>query len=145
VPTITGVSTYWNAVSFKWELRVTGTDITGSLAGTYLSINGRRQTAINLTPVEAWFEISNVTQGALDKINLYWEVGRGNGEALLSSATLALEPKVVSVSPSTGSVGGTLITINVQGLGPDDSGVEIVDGSGASLCQSVEIYEYGVI
>lgn len=49
-------------------------------------------------------------------MNVYWKVGLGNGTDKLTGVTL--EPKLVSVNPKKGSAGGTIITLDVQGVGP---------------------------
>jgi len=55
---------------------------------------------------------------------------------------MTLTPKLVSVSPNSGSVGGTLITAVVPGAG---SSIDIVDSTGSSVCESVKLVSYGVV
>lgn len=53
-----------------------------------------------------------------------------------------MTPKLVSIIPSSGSIGGTLITAVVPGAG---SSVDIVDSTGTSICESVQLKSYGVV
>lgn len=74
---------------------------------------------------------------------VYFDVGIGKGNNLLTGVTLL--PKLVSVSPKQGSAGGTLITLNVQGVGFATTGLEVVNAAGVSICQSVTIPKYSVV
>ena len=75
----------------------------------------------------------------------YFNIGVPNGGEIIGQQSLALTPKLVSISPNTGSAGGTVITANVQGVGTLTTGLDIVDQTGASICASVEITAYGVV
>jgi hypothetical protein len=55
---------------------------------------------------------------------------------------MTLTPKFVSISPNSGSIGGSLITAVVPGAG---SSATIVDSTGASICSTVKLTAYGVI
>jgi hypothetical protein len=68
---------------------------------------------------------------------VYWDVGLGKGYDKLTG--INLEPKLVSVTPREGSAGGTIITLNIQGVGPLTRGLEILDGSDVSICSSLSI------
>lgn len=74
---------------------------------------------------------------------LYFEVGLpGNHEVIRQSFTVS--PKLVSVSPVSGSIGGTLITATVPGATVSDN-VDILDSTGASICESTTVTAYGVV
>ena len=55
---------------------------------------------------------------------------------------MTVTPKLVSVSPNSGSTGGSLITLNIPGA---SASTQIVDSSGVSICESVQLKSYGVI
>ena len=57
-------------------------------------------------------------------------------------APLTLTPKLVSISPNSGSIGGTLITAVVPGAG---SSADIVDSTGTSICETVQLKSYGIV
>ena len=54
-------------------------------------------------------------------MSLFWAVGFGKGNDKLTALTM--EPKLVSISPNVGSVGGTFLTLNVQGVGTSTQGL----------------------
>jgi hypothetical protein len=55
-----------------------------------------------------------------------------------------MTPTLVSVSPSSGSSGGTLLTVTGTGFGVNTSGVNLVQVStGEEICQSVTVSAYG--
>ena len=77
---------------------------------------------------------------------LYFDLGIPANHAAISSHGLTLEPKLVSLNIQEGSVGGSLITANVQGVGSSTTGLDLVDkATGSSICQSVVIPSYGVV
>lgn len=77
---------------------------------------------------------------------MYFDIGIPANHSIVSNTTLTLEPKLVSLSILEGSVGGTNITANVQGVGTATTGLELVDSvSGASLCSKLTILSYGVV
>ena len=51
----------------------------------------------------------------------------------------------MSISPNVGSAGGTVLTANVQGVGIGTTGLDIVDGSGSSVCKTVKVLKYGEV
>lgn len=57
--------------------------------------------------------------------------------------TVAVTPNMISVSPSSGSAGGTLITVTGTGFGTQTANVKLVDSSDADVCQTLTITGYG--
>jgi hypothetical protein len=93
---------------------------------------------------QAVFTVTNVADSDLSNIKVTFASGKPAGHNIVE-AGLSLTPKLVSIAPSTGSVGGTLIRANIQGVGTKSENVDITDAAGASLCESVEIKAYGVV
>lgn len=58
--------------------------------------------------------------------------------------TFLITPRLVSVSPASGSVGGTLITATVPGATASDT-VNLLDSLGVSICESTTVIAYGVV
>jgi len=50
----------------------------------------------------------------------------------------------VSVSPNTGSIGGSVITATVPGATITSTGLDIY-ADGSSICQTVKVVSYGVV
>ena len=87
---------------------------------------------------------------------VYFDVGLPEGyNTVIVGKTFTLEPRLVSVSPNVGSVGGSVLMAKIEGLGPllntSDAywklhGGTLVDNSnGADLCESVVVYNYSNI
>ena len=54
-----------------------------------------------------------------------------------------MTPTLVAISPSTGSSGGTLITVKGTGFGTSTKGVNLVLSSGTEICKTVTLIKYG--
>jgi hypothetical protein len=59
-------------------------------------------------------------------IDLYSDLGIPDGFSIVKKG-LTLSPKLVTISPSQGSSGGTVITATVEGVGQNTKGLELVD------------------
>ena len=55
-----------------------------------------------------------------------------------------MTPNLVSISPPSGSAGGTLITVTGSGFGLKTKGLMLTNASKKDLCQTVTIKSYGV-
>lgn len=75
---------------------------------------------------------------------IYFEVGQPDGKELVQ-ARVNLTAKLMEIEPSSGSVGGSLITATVPGVGTKTKNVDLVDSTGASICQNVTIVSYGQV
>lgn len=89
-------------------------------------------------------------------MNVYFDVGLPAGYAdVIQTKSFTLEPKLVSISPNVGSVGGSVLRARVEGLGPLSNSTDaywaahggtLVDNStNSDICASVNIVSYGVI
>ena len=74
---------------------------------------------------------------------LYFEQGIPKNHSHIE-ATFLISPKLVSVTPVSGSVGGTLITLIVPGATISDT-IDILDSTGVSICESTTVTAYGVV
>jgi hypothetical protein len=109
-------------------------------------VNGAKQETMEMTSTYAKFKITDIKGLVLRNMNLYFEVGNPEGfKTVIQNKTLTLSPKLGVFSPNIGSVGGTIIRANVQGIGPLSNtsesyfaanGATLVDNStGANLCE----------
>lgn len=73
--------------------------------------------------------MSNVNDLKLASMKLYFDVGVPEGHKKVEDG-LVLTPKLVSISPSSGSVGGTVVTATVPGVGKSTKDLDIVDSAG---------------
>lgn len=156
VPEVTGFRTQWDSSSQYWTVVVTGTGFTGTTDTTELNVNGRAQTTISLSSTEAVFRIADIQGWTLSNVNVYFDVGLPKGHnTVVQGRTWNLEPKVTSISPNAGSVGGSLLIVQVAGLGPlansseaywNSNGVTLINSAtSAPLCKSLKIRSYGVV
>ena len=88
--------------------------------------------------------ITNVNEGTFNASKIYFEKGNPDGAELIA-ANFSLTPKLMEVSPSSGSAGGSLITAVVPGVGIKTKNIDLVDATGASICQKVTIVSYGQV
>jgi hypothetical protein len=144
IPSVSSMTSRWNTAANNYEIVVAGTQFPTVASEVSLTIDGEVQTPASLSLNELVFTVTNVKDGKLTGMSLAFASGKPSGHSKISDG-LTLTPKLVSISPTTGSCGGTLIRANVQGVGKDSTGIDIVDDAGASLCQSVEITGYGIV
>jgi hypothetical protein len=79
-------------------------------------------------------------------VDFYLPIGVPSGtDNLTITQGISLTPQFLSFSPNVGSPAGSIISAVVKGLGPQTSGVTLVDHNGVSVCSSVNIYNYGVV
>ena len=135
---------------------VTGTGFTGTPETTELNVAGRKQTSVSVNSTHAIFRVSDISGWTLSGINVYFDVGLPRGyDTVIQGKTLTLEPRLISVTPNVGSVGGSVIRARVEGLGPLTNKTEaywlayggtIVDNSsGASICAKAHVVSYGIM
>jgi hypothetical protein len=80
---------------------------------------------------------------------LYLDIGIPDGNRTLLDQGVVLTPKFVGISSNKGSKGGSVIVLNVQGIGSADEvqAIQYVDSTGAdkSLCSNHSTIAYGKI
>lgn len=77
---------------------------------------------------------------------MYFDVGLPAGDRTILDTGVVLTPKFVGISTNEGSPGGSVIILNVQGIGWNDTIKSIVytDSSGSqALCTSHKVIAYG--
>jgi hypothetical protein len=125
---------------------VAGTDFTGTTSTTELYIGGILQQCDEVTATSAKFTVTNIPEQTMASSKLYFDVGIPKYHGNITAHNLTLEPKLISLNIQEGSIGGSLIKANVQGVGSSTKGLDLVDtSSGSSICKSVVISAYGVV
>lgn len=156
IPEVTNIATQWDSRNNYWTVVVTGTGFTGTTDTTELNVKGRVQTTISVSATQAVFRVVDIQGWTLSNINVYFDVGFPKGhDTVIAGKTFTLEPKLTSISPNTGSLGGSLLIAQVAGLGPladssatswNANGVSLINSATrASLCKSLKIRSYGVV
>ena len=145
IPTLEAAVLSFDETTNQWDIIVNGTDFTGDTATVELFLEGVKQTTKSVSATEAVFTIVNITSQTINTQVLYFDVGIPADHSNIESA-LELTPRLVSVTPSSGSVGGTLITVTVPGLAIGNTEtISIVDSEGNSVCTSISAISYGLV
>lgn len=74
-------------------------------------------------------------------MRVYFADGLPTGFDAFTTATIV--PTLVSISPSTGSSGGTLLTVTGTGFGTSSEELNLNHSSGEDICETVTITGYG--
>lgn len=140
--TVSGIVAAFDEPSNKIQLTVSGTGfIDTDVANTELWIDGMKQETVSVDTTTAIFNLVGARSIDSSDIEFYTAEGSPTGEL----PYIAFGQGLVSVSPSTGSSGGTLLTVSGVGFGTDNS--EVVNlyhvQSAQNLCSSVEVTGYG--
>lgn len=119
IPTVMHMYSEWDATNNYWTVVVNGTGFTGTTATTELNVNRRPQTTLSVNSSHAVFKVSDISGWTLYNINLFFDVGFPAGyDTVIKGKNLTLSPRLVSVSPNAGSIGGSLLIARLEGLGP---------------------------
>jgi hypothetical protein len=146
LPSLDTVTTSFDDSTLQWTVTVTGTDFEDSTDGVELVISDVAQTTTSISSREVVFTISNVSSQSLSSNILYFAVGIPDNHAAISGATITITPQLVSISPNSGSIGGTIIRAVVPGATTSSTGIDLIDVStSGSICESVTVLEYGVV
>jgi len=125
-----------------WTLEVTtAANVVGSAE---LFIAGAKQTTNSVVGSKATFTVTNAPSENIKGAYMFWDIGLGDGNDKVGAA-VAMTAKFVSVSPNVGSQAGQLLTVNVQGVGRQTTGLDILDSAGNSICASMTIEKYGEV
>lgn len=143
LPNVTAFNVSFDETSYTWELKAVGTGFTGDTSTVELYIANRKQTTKSVSTTEAIFTIVNVTSSSLNSNKLYFPEGIPENHNLVAS-TFNITPRYVSVSPNSGSIGGSKLTATVPGV-TQSSTVDILGSSGSSICANASVTSYGVI
>ena len=109
IPEVTNITTEWDDRAEKYHVVVTGTGFTGTVDTTSLFSEGKEQRTLSLTSTQATFEVTDMST-ALQGMKLYFDVGTPKGhDTVIDGTVLKLVPKLISISETSGSVGGSII------------------------------------
>ena len=144
IPKVTEVKPIFDEASGTWEVELTGTGFTGTPNNVEFFVGSTKQTTKSVEATKAYFTINDVTDLVLKKSKVFFEVGLPEGKELVAQ-DIMLTPKFTGISPVSGSVGGSIITATVPGVGKSTTGLDFVLDDRSSICQSVTISKYGQV
>lgn len=65
---------------------------------------------MSVTSTSATFKVTNITGWVLNNMKIYFDVGTPIGhDTVVDGKSFVLSPKLVSLSPNVGSVGGSVL------------------------------------
>jgi len=67
-------------------------------------------------------------------MNLYFPIGTPSGHSIITQ-TYSITPRLVSITPNNGSIAGSVIVANIQGVGTGTTGLQLIDITGSSICR----------
>lgn len=118
IPAVKDISLHWSRDQY-WMVVVIGYGFTGNEKTTELFIGGRKQQTVSVEKESAKFRITDIMGVTIKDMELYFDVGLPEGfDTVIRDAEFTLEPRITAVSPNSGSIGGSLIVANVEGVGP---------------------------
>lgn len=146
LPTLTSAAVEFDSLNNKWLLAVAGEGFTGDQTSTEFKVNGVDQEIKSWSASRVEVTLTNLTSNSLAGSKLYFDIGIPANHSIITNNSLTLEPRLVSLSINEGSVGGSNITANVQGVGTKTLGLQLVDSAtGSSVCSKLDIVSYGVV
>lgn len=102
-----------------------------------------------MLPTTAVFNVNNAVSSKLAGVRLYLDIGIPEGNRTILDQGVTLTPKFVRISSNKGSKGGSLVVLNVQGIGSADQVQDITytdaEGASKSLCSNHSTIAYGKI
>jgi len=110
-------------------------------SGAKLMVDGIEQIFVSGTSTEVAFAIKSAKTKDI-KPTLYVPEGKALGHELYLDVGVYLPPFFTKITPNVGSVGGTAIIAHVPGVGSSET-VDILNASGASICDKVSMKGYG--
>ena len=147
--TLTTYSTAFDTTLNDYVLTLTGTGFGASVTNTKVLIDDFEQTVLEASDTEVKVKITNILNTMTLNTKIYLPVGIPDGTTNLTITTgLTLDPQLLSVSPSVGSAGGSLITAVVKGVGINTKGLSLfttVNGADVDICASVQVVAYGIV
>jgi len=75
-------------------------------------MDGVEQKTLAVVSTQALFEITDIKDSNVTNYMMYFDIGRPIIEGSLPER-LSFTPKLISITPNSGSVGGSLIQLNV--------------------------------
>ena len=94
-----------------------------------------------MTTTSATFKVTDALDETSSNVRVYFASGLPND---YDRGQITMVPNLVSISPSSGSSGGTLVTVTGTGFGVNTADVTLVNGStGDDICDAVTITGYG--
>ena len=139
---LTSASTSFDGTN--WQVVVSGNGFAGDSSTVDLFVNGIRQQTDSITSTSATFTVTNALTSTLSNMRLYFPEGTPEAHDSVMGTSLTMTPKLVSITPNSGSIGGTEIIVSAPGLGSRESSTNVdLTVNGTSICLTKRVLAYG--
>lgn len=81
----------------------------------------------------------------MQNVRLYFDIGTPHNHTHVFGKGILLTPKLKSLDKASGSVGGTVITASIAGVGIQTLGIQLKTLAGDEICQEVKVISYGKV
>ena len=133
----------FNTATSNYELTITGTGFTDAASDIDFFLAGVQQTVLSASSTEVLIQVDTLTSGlTTNTMNLYFVIGIPEGYTLLDNG-ITFTPKLISLSASSGSQAGSIITAVVKGVGVSDSITLYDSATTTDICASSRVTAYG--
>jgi hypothetical protein len=154
---------------FTWltpKHEVTGVEVTSNVAGDQiititsdsanlfiddtaeeveLWLDGVAQQTDSVNAGVAVFTVTDMLSTSTSDVKLLSGEGYSSTASVEAIGTITLAPKLMSVAPEVGSIGGSVITVTGSGFGTGTADLGLYDAStSTSICASTTVVSYGV-
>ena len=141
---VTSYSVAFDPTENHYVLTVSGTGFAATTANTEVLIDNIKQEIISASDTQIKVRIVDMMKSTSLNTDIHLPVGHPGGTDDLNYATgITLIPRIHSVSPNVGSLGGALIVAEVRGFGNMTDAVTLVNSAGVDICASVTFNKYG--
>jgi hypothetical protein len=139
---ITAFQVDWDASLSDYVLTLSGTNFGTGLttSNTEVYADDIKQQVVSSSNTEIKVRILEVLSSTTSNIDIYLPSGSPDDSATtLMTLGITLPPRLLGVTPSIGSTGGSLIVADVRGLGVKSTGYTIVNAAGTDVCASKNV------
>ena len=141
---VTSFSADWVEALQSYVLSVSGSGLGATLANTEVYIDEAEQEVIEASSSLLKVKIVDILSSTTSNIDIYLPSGTpDDSSTTLGTTGFTLTPRLQSVTPNTGSIGGSLIVAKVPGIGVQSTGYTLTNQAGADICISKNVTKYG--
>ncbi len=115
----------WSTTANEYQLTLIGTGFPIQSSSIIFKIDGLSQTIVSTSTTEIVINLDNLLTPFSQHIEFYLPAGSPSGIEALYATGISVTPLLVSITPSTGSPAGSIITAVVKGVGRDTAGVTL--------------------
>ena len=116
-----------------------------------MTVDGVAMTLLSLTDTEAKFATSGVLDFVSNDIQVIFAEGLPRGyNAAIEGQHLQLDQKSYKITPNSGAVGGTKITVSITAVGTESDLSEAtvqaqISGEWVDICDDITLVKYGTL